>query len=278
MLSALLVTLREGVEAALIVAIVVAALARLGRKDLIRTAWSGVGAAVVVSLAAGAVLFATAGGLEGRAEQVFEGVAMFTAVGVLTYMVFWMARQGAAIASELRDKTAKAAAAGSAGAVFALTFVAVVREGLETALFLFSTVRSSEPVAAGLGAVAGLALAGALGVAIYRAGAALGLRTFFAATGVLIVLVAAGLTAHGVHEWQEAGILPVTIEHVWDTSAFMPQDSVVGGLARSLFGYAESPSLLEAVSYLAYLVTVGLMWARRLRFSYRRQALHHAST
>lgn len=278
MLSALLVTLREGVEAALIVAIVVAALSRLGRKDLTRTAWWGVGVATLVSLAAGAVLFATAGGLEGRAEQIFEGVAMFTAVGVLTYMVFWMARQGAAIASDLRDKTAKAAAAGSGGAVFALTFVAVVREGLETALFLFSTVRSSKPLAAGLGAVAGLALAGALGVAIYRAGAALPLKTFFAVTGVLIVLVAAGLLGHGVHEWQEAGLLPVTVEHVWDTSALLPQDSVVGGLARSLFGYAESPSLEEVVAYLVYLATVGLMWARSVRFSYRRSALSHTST
>lgn len=278
MLAALLVTLREGVEAALIVAIVVAALARLGRKDLIHIAWTGVGAAVLVSLAAGLVLFATAGGLEGRAEQIFEGAAMFTAVGVLTYMVFWMARQGAAVASELRDRTARAAAAGSAGAVFALTFVAVVREGLETALFLFSTVRSTEPVAAGVGALAGLGMAGALGLAIYRAGAALPLKTFFAVTGVLIVLVAAGLVGHGVHEFQEAGILPVTVEHVWDTSALLPQDGLAGGLARALFGYADSPSLLEVISYVAYLVTVGLTWARRVRFGYRRQALPHGST
>jgi high-affinity iron transporter len=269
MLSALLVTLREGVEAALVVAIVVAALARLGRKDLTRIAWSGVGAAVLVSFVAGALLFATAGGLEGRAEQVFEGAAMFTAVAVLTYMVFWMARQGAAVSSELRDKTAKAVARGSGSAVFALTFVAVLREGLETALFLFSTVRSAEPVAAGFGAVAGLALAGALGVAIYRAGAALPLRTFFAVTGVLIVLVAAGLLGHGVHEWQEAGILPVTVEHVWDTSAVLSQEGLVGGLARSLFGYSDSPSLLEVVSYFAYLLTVGVLWARRLRLSYQ---------
>lgn len=260
MVPALLVTLREGIEAALIVAIVLAVLKRLGRKDMSRAAWLGVATSVGVSVLAGGALFALVGELEGRAEKVFEGVAMFTAVGVLTYMIFWMARQGRRIAGGLEEKTRHAVSIGSAAAVFLLTFVAVVREGLETALFLFSTVRSSEPLAALTGSVLGLAAAAVVGVALYRTGARLSLGSFFAVTSVLLLLVAAGLTAHGVHEFQEAGLLPVTVENVYDLSPVLPQDATAGALLRAVFGYADSPTLLEVLAYLGYLLPTTLAW------------------
>lgn len=260
MLPALLVTLREGIEAALIVAIVLALLSRIGRTDMARAAWGGVAASLLASVVAGGALFAAVGGLEGSTEAIFEGVAMLTAVGVLTYMVFWMARQGRALARGLEHRAADAVSRGSRSAIFLLAFVAVGREGLETALFLFSTVRASEPVAAATGALIGLVVAGVVGVALYRTGAKLPLRAFFAITGALLLLVAAGLAAHGVHEFQEAGVLPITSQNVYDFSGVLPQDGLVGGLLRALFGYAASPTLLEVVTYFGYLVPFGGLW------------------
>jgi high-affinity iron transporter len=245
-MGAALVTTREGLEASLIVGIVLAYLAKTDNRDRFRVIWLGTAAAVALSIATGAALFFTIGELEGRAEQLFEGVAMLSAVTVLTWMIFWMRKQAASIKRELEEKLAGAIAAGSAIGLASVVFFAVLREGWETALFLFATSESSSPVATGIGAVLGLVVSVALGVGLYLGSRRLNLRQFFTATGVLLIVFAAGLLAHAVHEFQEAGVLPATVEHVWNTGGWVSESSHVGKFFTALFGYNADPSLLEA--------------------------------
>ena len=203
MIASLLVTLREGFEAALIVAIVLAVLRRSGAMERARSVWAGVGAAVAVSAAAGAALFVTGAELEGTAEALFEGVVMLAAAGVLTWMVVWMQRQARTHAAHLQGKVDAALSVGG-GALFGLAFLAVVREGLETALFLFATADQTQPVLSLTGALAGLAIAVALGWVVYRGSNKLPLGTFFAVTNVVLVGFGVYLVWMGVGELGEA--------------------------------------------------------------------------
>lgn len=182
-----LVTLREGLEAALIVGIVLAYVAKTGNRDHFPAIWAGVAAALAISAITGAALFFTVGELEGRAEELFEGVAMLAAVCVLTWMIFWMRRQAVAIRGELEAKVAAAVAAGSALALASVVFFAVLREGWETALFLFAVTEGTSPLATGIGASLGLLVSVALGIALYRGSHRLNLRQFFAFTGTLLI-------------------------------------------------------------------------------------------
>jgi high-affinity iron transporter len=252
-MGAALVTTREGLEASLIVGIVLAYLAKTENRRYYRLIWFATAAAVAASIATGAVLFFTIGELEGRAEQIFEGAAMLSAVAVLTWMIFWMRKQAANIKRELEAKLASAIAAGSAVGLASVVFFAVLREGWETALFLFAVGESSTPLATGIGAVIGLAISISLGVALFMGSRRLNLRQFFTATGILLIVFAAGLLAHATHEFQEAGILPETIEHLWNTNALVSEDSHVGRFLTALFGYNGDPSALEVGVWLAYL-------------------------
>jgi high-affinity iron transporter len=253
--GAALVTTREGLEASLIVGIVLAYLAKTENRRYFRLIWLGTAAAVAASIATGAALFFTVGELEGRAEQIFEGLAMLSAVAVLTWMIFWMRKQAANIKRELEAKLASAIAAGSAVGLASVVFFAVLREGWETALFLFAVGESSTPLATGIGAVAGLAISISLGVALFMGSRRLNLRQFFTATGILLIVFAAGLLAHATHEFQEAGLLPETIEHIWNTNALVGEDSQFGRFLTALFGYNGDPSALEVGVWLAYLAT-----------------------
>jgi high-affinity iron transporter len=236
---------REGLEASLIVGIVLGYLAKTENRRYFRLIWLGTAAAVALSVAAGAALFFTIGELEGRSEQLFEGFALLSAVAVLTWMIFWMRRQAANIKRELEAQLATAIAAGSAVGLASVVFFAVLREGWETALFLFAISESSTPLATGIGAVVGLAISISLGIAIYMGSRRLNLRQFFTATGLLLIIFAAGLLAHAVHEFQEAGLLPETIEHLWNTNAIVSEDSHFGKFLTALFGYNGDPSALE---------------------------------
>jgi len=262
-LNAFFVTLREGLEAALIVSIVLAYLTRISAsRDALRAVWAGTAAAVAVSIATGAVLFFTVGELEGRSEEIFEGIAMFVAVAFLTWMVFWMRRQAAGMRQSLEVRVRDALVAGSTIGIAGLVFFAVVREGWETALFLFAITETGSPAATAVGSVLGLVGAVLLGVAFYRGSRRLNLRHFFAVTGILLIVFAAGLLAHGVHEFQEAGLLPMTVEHVWDTNSVINEDSRGGELITALFGYNGNPSLLELVAWASYL-SIGLWFFLR---------------
>ena len=202
MLSSLLITLREGLEAALLVGIVLALLVRTGGGERASAVWAGVAAAVGVSMVAGAVLFATGAELEGAAEQVFEAVAMLAAAAILTWMIFWMRRQARTLKSDMDGRVRDAVAVGGAG-LFWLGFVVVVREGLETALFLFAAVGVKGGLADVVGALAGLAIAGALGLAVYRGGLRLDLGKVFTVLNVALLAFAGYLLWRAVGELGE---------------------------------------------------------------------------
>ncbi len=259
-----LIALREGLEAALIVGIVYSILRRVGQERQRGALWAGVGAAVVLSVAAGLLLNRLGVELEGRGEQVFEGMTMLLAAVVLTWMIFFMQRQGRQVQTSLEAEAQRSLAKGGGGAIFTLAFVAVLREGIETALFLTAASFGARPGPALLGGLLGLAAAIALGVLLFAGSRRLNLRLFFRVTGILLLLFAAGLASRAVHEFQESGLLPVTIEHVWNTGAIISEDSPLGSFLVALLGYSASPSLLQVIVYAAYLAVVGLFswWPR----------------
>ncbi len=264
MIQSLIVTLREGLEAALIVSILLAYLTRIDYREGFRAVWWGVAGAVLLSLGVGAVLFSLGQALEGKAEEIFEGSAMLLAVVFLSWMVVWMKRQGRLLRGRLEAEAHRAATMGAAS-LAGLAFLAVGREGLETALFLFAAYETSSASATIIGGLLGLALAVALGVALYRGSHRLNLRAFFAYTGLLLIFIAGGLLAHGIHEFQEAGVLPVFVEHLWDTNSVLDENSYLGKLLKGLLGYNGNPSLIEVVAYVSYLATTLTFFLRTPR-------------
>ncbi len=255
MLGSLLITLREGLEAALIIGIILAYLAKTDNRQGFKPVWLGVALGVLGSLVAGAIIYVSAGELSGRAEEIFEGIAMFLAVGVLTWMIFWMRRQAINIRANLQQEIQTVLTTGSSMGLVLLAFLAVVREGIETVLFLFAASRVDEsPVLFTAGGLLGLVVAIAIGYAIYKGAARLNLRAFFNVTSVLLILFAAGLLAHGIHEFHEAGIIPPVVEHVWDINNILPERSTAGRFLTAIFGYNGNPSLVEVAAYVVYLV------------------------
>jgi high-affinity iron transporter len=262
------IALREGIEAALIVSIVLAYLKQVGATDQGRLVWWGTIVAAVVSAGVGTAVFVAGAEFEGTAEQIFEGLVTLAAVGVLTWMIFWMRRQGARIKSDLQEKVDTALITGGF-ALAGLAFFAVLREGVETALFLYAAAKGTAvegtgvaPAAQVIGAVIGLALAAILGVLLYRGGIRMNLRSFFRVTGLLLIVVAAGLFAFGLHELQEAGWLPFLEGHAFDISSSLPDDSGVGAILRGLLGFQADPTWLEVVGWAGYLLVVGGLFLR----------------
>jgi high-affinity iron transporter len=262
MLPSFLLALREGLEASLIIGIVLGALRKLQRRDMVATVWLGVICAVVVSIVMAVGLVAIGFELEGSAEEIFEGVTMFIAAGVLTWMIFWMNRQSRQIKAELEGGVTRAVSAGDKRGLFWLSFMAVAREGLELALFLAATVfvvtgsGNSTTSTALIGALLGLGTAALLGGGLFASTIRLNLRRFFQVTSFLLLIFAAGLVAHGVHELIEAAVLPAIIEPLWDTSALVSEESLGGQMLRTLLGYNANPALLEVLAYIGYLTGV----------------------
>jgi high-affinity iron transporter len=204
--DAFIVTLREGFEASLIIGLILAYLTKTGQHHQYgRYVWAGTAAAVVVSVLLGATLFIAVGELEGKGEAVFEGAAMVLAASVLTWMVFWMRKQSRTIGGHLREQVQEAIYSGSAIALAGVAFIGVAREGIETALFLFAATSESTPLITVAGGLLGLVAAILLGVLFYRGAIKINLRSFFAVTGTLVILLAAYLLFNGLHEFGEAG-------------------------------------------------------------------------
>jgi high-affinity iron transporter len=263
--AAFFITLREGLEAALIVGIICAYLVKLDRRDALRGVWIGVAAAIVLSVAVGALVVATVGRLPLVVQETVEGLAAVFAVIVLTWMLFWMRRQGRAIKGELEHGVDLALARGSTTALAALAFMAVAREGLETVLFLYAIGSSSGPVVPTLlAAIAGLAVAVAIGWAIFAAGIRIDLRRFFTITGIVLIFVSAGLVAFAVHEFGEAGLI-TNSGAVIDLGDILPESSPLGAVLAGLFGYRSAPTPLEVIAYFAYLVPVLILFLRPAR-------------
>lgn len=256
MLASYLLSLREGLEAALIISIALGVLRKLNRQDLSSTVWAGVASAIVVSLAAGVGLYAIGIELQGQAEKIFEGLTMLLAAGVLTWMIFWMNRQARTIKSDLESGVTRSVKASDKRGLFWLAFLAIVREGIELALFLTAATFATSAQATLVGTLLGLGTAVLLGWASFTTTLRLDLRRFFQVTGILLILFAAGLVAHGVHELNEAGTLPAVIDPIWDISAYLPETTFLGTVLRTLFGYNANPSLTEMLAYFGYLVAV----------------------
>jgi high-affinity iron transporter len=262
MVAAALLAFREGLEAALILGIVLGVLRRVGRKEQEKLVWLGASLAGLVSLVAGLTLYAVGISFEGKAEEVFEGVAMLLAAAVLTWMIFWMNRQGRAIQTGLEQDVDRAATSGGKWAIFSLAFLAVFREGIELALFLTAAAFTASATAVVIGGVAGLAVAAAAGWLLFATTTRLNVQAFFRATSILLIFFAAGLVAHGVHELNEASIIPAVVEHVWDLNPVLDENSGVGQILKALFGYNGNPSLTEVVAYIGYWVVVLLALRR----------------
>ena len=254
MLSSLLITIREGLEAALIIGIILAYLARTDNRQGFKAVWLGTSLAVLVSLLVGATIYLLAGEFTGRTEEIFEGLAMFVATGVLTWMIFWIRKQAINIKVHLHDQVQSALTGGSSLGLVLLAFVVVVREGIETILFLFAATRVAEsPLLFAVGGFVGLAIAIAIGYSIYKGSSRLNLRVFFNVTSVVLIVFAAGLLAYGIHELQEAAIIPIVVEHVWDINHILPEKSTFGQFLTAIVGYNGNPSLVEVTAYFVYL-------------------------
>jgi high-affinity iron transporter len=254
MITSLVISLREGVEAALIIGIVLGALQRTGRSDLNRSLWAGVVSASVVSLLAALLLRLVDRELVGTAEQIFEGVTFLLAAAVLTWMIFWMRSQSRNIKSDLEVKVSRASLGQGGGALYFLAFIAVLREGIELALYLTASSLTTSGIQTILGASIGLVGAVLLGYMIYSSTLRLNLQRFFQVTSVLLILFAAGLIAHSVAEFNEAGIIPVVISPIWNLNPLLNDQSIVGLVLSTLFGYHGSPSLTEVMSYGVYIL------------------------
>ena len=259
-----LIGLREGLEAALIVGILVAYLVRVGRPDRLRPMWIGVGLAVGLSLAAGALLTFTQHGLDTfKAQETFGGVMSIVAVGFVTWMIFWMRRTARGMKTDLQGRL-DAALSGGAGAVVLTAFIATAREGLETALFVWSAAKATETTTAPIvGAALGIAVAVVLGWMLYRRAVHLDLAKFFTWTGAALIVVAAGVLAYGIHDLWEAGILSGRLfeEAAFDVSAQIPPGSWYGTLLNGTINFRPNPARGEVGAWLTYLVvTMGLFF------------------
>lgn len=265
MFQTFLTGLREGLEAALVVGILVAYLVKSQRRHLLRAVWAGVGIAVGLSALTYLVLTFTSGSLDDEAAEAFAGVTSVVAVAFVTWMVFWMRSQAHQMRGELQSKLDRAAALG-AGAVALTAFLSVGREGLETALFLAVNI---DAVGSGAGprltALLGIGLSALLGYLIYRRAVVLDLGKFFKVTGVALVVIAAGVLAYGVHELQEVGWLPGEDALAWNISDAFDRDGWYGTLVEGTVNFRPKMSVLEVVAYVGYLVPVLALFLRRPR-------------
>lgn len=267
MSESFLISLREGFEAALVISILLGYARRVDDRAAARWIWVGTAAALTVAAGAGLALHAMVGGFTGQARIRTFAITCLAAGALLTWMIFWMAANGRLLKGHLEARTATAMAGGSVVALVALAFTAVVREGLETALFLLSASASSDGAAVAAGTVSGLAAASALGVLIYRGAARIDVRRFFQVTGALIILFAAGLAAKTVFLLQAAGDVGSLNDAVWDLTSIEPLTtaSQFGRFLAGIFGWDPRPSLEQAAAYLAYLLPVGLLYVRATR-------------
>jgi FTR1 family protein len=281
MLPTFVIGLREGVEASLIVGIIAAFLRQEGRRDALRWVWLGVLAALAICGAVGIGLQIVNADLPQREQEGLETVVALVAVGMVTTMILWMRRHARAMAGELRESTRAALAKGSVGALVGMAFVAVIREGMETAVFLLAAFQSStNATAAGFGALLGVLAAAAIGFGIYRGGVKINLARFFRVTGLVLVLVAAGLVASAAHTAHEAGWLNAGQAQALDLSWLVVPGTWTASLLTGMLGLQPQPTVIEVVAYLVYLVpmAVFVLWPQRPRRLASAAAVRSAGT
>jgi high-affinity iron transporter len=261
MVSSFLITFREALEAALIVSILLAYLRKIDREDLNKYLYLGTGIAILSSAIIGGVVLTVYGGLPAGVDKIFEGVASITATIVLTYMIFWMAKNAREIRSELHKKLEVAITKGNVLSLSTLAFVSVFREGLETVLFLTALAAvdiSGTLLGMFLATGAVLVLAFLMMKGVYT----MNIQKFFKYTSIILVIFASGLLGYGVHELIEAGLLPPIIDHVWDINPAsithpLHEKGVIGSLLKALIGYDGNPELLRVIVYIGYWLVIG---------------------
>ena len=272
MLATLVIFLREGVEASMIVAILLAYLNRTGRRDRFRDVFAGVGAALVLATAGGVIVYETIRSYSGsRVQTIFETGTYLLAAGVLTYMTFWMRNHARSLSAELRARTDAALDGRARLGLGLLAFQAVGREGLETVVFTLAIVFSTTTAGALSGAAIGLAGALTIAFVIYRLGHRLNLARFFTVIGVLLMVFAAGLLADSVENLQQLGWLPVLNSPMWHTTSVLSEGSALGDVLHSFFGYSDAPTPFQLLIYVAYLAAVVAAYLG-LRFRMRPRA------
>jgi high-affinity iron transporter len=256
-LATLVIFLREGIEASMIVAILLAYLNRLGQRRHFRDVFIGVGAALVLATAGGAAAYFTIRSYAGsRVQTIFETVTYVIAAAVLTYMTFWMRNHARSLSSELRTRAEAALDGKARWGLALLAFQAVGREGLESVVFTLAIIFSATVVSALSGAAIGLAGSLVIAFVIYKLGHRLNLSRFFTVIGVLLMVFAAGLLADTVQNLQELGWVPVLATPMWHTGALLSQDSAIGDVLHSFFGYSDAPTPLQLLVYVGYLAVV----------------------
>jgi len=266
MIASFMITFRETLEASLVVGIIWSYLVRTENRAFLRLVMQGGIAGIAASILGAWIFQSVAGGFEGRAEQIFEGLTMLVGATLLTSMILWMMTKNAS--GEIEKGVAKAVGKASGAAVFFLVFFSILREGIETVLFLSSAsmLDGSNMMS---GAILGIAVAASTGWLFFKGAMQINIKTVFNVSSVLLILFAAGLFAHGVHELQEARLLPVFIEHVWDINPEVVQEGVypilhekgfIGSILKGLFGYNGNPTLLEVTTYLVYITFALVTW------------------
>jgi high-affinity iron transporter len=264
MMESFLITSRETLEASLVVGIVLSYLGRTEQQKYNRVVYYGIVAGLALSLLSALFFTIFAGGFEGKAEEIFEGTTMLVASVLLTTMILWMLKQHH-IAKEIESKVAKhllraqVSSWGTWGLFFLILF-AVLREGVETVIF-FGAISYTSGIN-WVGGLLGVAVAIAIGWLFFVGTRKINLRKFFTISSILLIVFAAGLVAHGLHEFEEAGLVPGIISPIWDTNHIINEKGVLGGFLKGLFGYNGNPSLMEVMAYLAYLVLIFSMYWR----------------
>ncbi|THG28474.1 iron uptake transporter permease EfeU [Naasia lichenicola] len=263
MLANYLIGLREGLEAGLIVGILFAYLRKLDRRDLAPRLWIGIGVAVLVSLGTGAILTWGPYGLSFQAQEILGGGLSILAVGLVTWMIFWMASHARSLKGELQSRL-DLAVAGSGIGIVILGMVSVGREGVETALFIWATVASTGSAVAGtVAALLGILTSSAIAYLIYRGSLRINLGRFFTWTGGFLIIVAAGVLLYGIGDLQEAGVLPGFGQQAFSLAAVIPPSSWYGTLLQGLFNFTPEPTWAQVTAWLLYLVVVGALFLSR---------------
>lgn len=265
MIAGTLITIREGLEAFLIVGILIGYLTKVGRPQFKIHVWIGSAAAIILSALLAILFQFLAFQFEGATASLFEATVALLAVGVLTWMVLWMQRQSRGIKGELEQKADEAISSGQAFALGGLAFVSVLREGVETALFLSALLVTSRDTQLFPGAILGLVIAAGITYLLFRSAIRLNMRNFFIVTGIFLILIAAGLIGHSVMALQDMGWLPIGTMVVWDLQGFIPNEALSGRLLHAFFGYEAAPTILTVFAYALYVIFFGGQFLRTVR-------------
>ena len=256
MTAAYLITFREGLEAALIVGILLATMRALGAQKQNIFVWGGVIAGILLSLVFAYGFQFLAGGFEGKVEKIYEGLLMLGAAGLITHLIFWISKQGKTIEKNLKEKVAQHLSRGALWSIAFLSMMSVVREGVETVIFFQALSVQADGAISYWSAIGGVLTAIGLALLIFKSTKKISLKSFFTFTKYLLIFIAAGLVAHGIVELQGAGWLPAFIKPLFDLSAVLPETQGLGALLKAGFGYDANPSLIAVIGYLLYLGTM----------------------